>query len=112
MKMTKDRDKSYITMRLLNIGQKYLPGYKKLIRNWVFEIKLDLMRKAIFVEGGQLTDPPQSINCNSVVSIYSVNILLNKTLLNFLDVNLYNIGTPYINMDTYFIYGKYFGPKL
>ena len=47
---------------------KGLPGYQKISCHLVFDIKMDFSRKARFVAGGHLTDPPASMIYSSVVS--------------------------------------------
>jgi hypothetical protein len=42
----------------------------------VFDVKIDLTGKALFVAGGHLTEAPVSITCSSVVSRDSGHIVL------------------------------------
>jgi hypothetical protein len=49
-------------------------GYKKIPCHVVFDVKMDFTRKARFVAGGHMTDPPSTITYSSVVSRESVRI--------------------------------------
>jgi hypothetical protein len=44
------------------------PGFKKIDCHMVFDVKLDLVRKARFVAGGHQTDPPKESVYSSVIS--------------------------------------------
>jgi hypothetical protein len=50
------------------------PGFKKIDCHMVFNVKLDLVRKARFVAGGHQTDPPKESVYSSVVSRDSVRL--------------------------------------
>ena len=63
---------------------KALPGYQEC--HLVFDINMDFMRKARFVAGGHITDPPASTTYTSVVSRETVRIALLLAALNDLDV--------------------------
>ena len=54
-------------------------------------------RKYRFVAGVRTTDPPASLTCSSVVSIYSVCIGLTIAALNDLDIWECDIGNAYLN---------------
>ena len=91
-------------------------GYKRITGHWVFDIKMDLTRKARFVAGGHLTDPPTAMTYSSVVSRDTVRIMLTIAALNDLEVRFFDIGNAYLNAETeekvYFISGPEFGPDL
>ena len=63
----------------------------------IFDIKPDFKRKARFVAGGHMTDPPSSITYASVVSRESVRIAFMLAALNGLDVMAADIGNAYLN---------------
>ena len=63
---------------------KALPGYQEC--HLVFDINMAFMRKARFVAGGHITDPPASTTYTSVVSRETVRIALLLAALNDLDV--------------------------
>lgn len=60
--------------------------YVKIKCHMIFDVKMDLMRKARFVGGGHLTEPPASITHLSVVSRKSVQIAFLLAALNNLDI--------------------------
>jgi hypothetical protein len=63
----------------------------------IFDVKMEFSRKARFVAGGHMNDPPASITYSSVVSRDSVQIVFLLAALN--DVNLLatDIGNAYLN---------------
>ena len=77
---------------------------------------LYLTRKARFVPGGHLTDPPSEMTYRSVVSRDTSRILLKKIALNGIDARFFDIGNVYLNADTddkvYFISEKGFGTEV
>ena len=68
------------------------PGYKQIRCHIIFDVKMDLTRKARFVVGGHLTDPPTAMTYASVVSRESVRIAFLLAALNNLDILSGNIG--------------------
>ena len=76
---------------------KGLPGYQEIKCHLVFDIKMDFTRKARFVAGGHMTDPPASMTYSSVVSRETVRIALLLAALNDLDVCAADIGNAYLN---------------
>ena len=65
-----------------------------------FEIKMDLRRKARYVAGGHLTDPPSSMTYSTVVSRESVRIAFLVAALNGLNVLAGDIQNAYLNAPT------------
>ena len=61
-------------------------GYQKIPYRIVFDVKMDLTRKARICAGGHITDPPSSITYASVVSRDSVKIALMYAALNDLPI--------------------------
>ena len=49
-------------------------GYRDITCNLIFNVKMELARKSIYVDGGHITNPPLSITFVSVVSYDSVQI--------------------------------------
>jgi hypothetical protein len=78
---------------------KKLVGYQEIKCHMVFDIKMDLTRKARFVAGGHTTETPESITYSSVVSRESVRIAFLIAALNDLDVLCCDIGNAYLNAD-------------
>jgi hypothetical protein len=66
----------------------------------VFDVKMDLTRKARLVAGGHKTDPPKESVYSSVVSRDSVRIALLLAALNDLDVLVADVQNAYLNAPT------------
>jgi hypothetical protein len=62
-----------------------------------FELKLDLTRKARFVAGGHMTDPPAFLTYSSVVTRDSVRLAFLIAASNDLDIMTADIGNAYLN---------------
>jgi hypothetical protein len=56
-----------------NLHTKYV-GFQEINCHMIFDIKMDITRKARFVAGGHRTEPPASITYSSVVSRDSVQL--------------------------------------
>jgi len=82
----------------------------------IFDIKMDFTRKARYVAGGNMTDPPDSITYSTVVSRDSVRIAFLLAALNDLDLLATDIGNAYLNApareQVYTTAGPEFGPEL
>jgi len=90
-------------------------GHKEIKCHLIFDIKSDtLARKARFVAGGHMTDPPKESTYSSVVSRESVRIFFLLAALNDVDVISCDIQNAYINAETkekvWFRGGKELGP--
>ena len=81
------------------LSGKGLPGYQKITWHLIFDVKMDFSRKARFVAGGNLTDPPESITYSSMVSRETVHIAFLIAALNDSDVRAANIGNVYLNAE-------------
>jgi hypothetical protein len=66
----------------------------------VFDVKMDLTRKARFVAGGHWTDPPSQITYSMVVSRDSVRIAFLIAAMNDLNILSADIGNAYLNAPT------------
>jgi hypothetical protein len=71
----------------------------------IFDVKMDFTRKARFVAGGHVTDPPTSITYSSVVApdsvhLDSVHLAFLIAALNDLDILSADIGNAYLNAPT------------
>jgi Reverse transcriptase (RNA-dependent DNA polymerase) len=75
------------------------PGYQEIKCNMIFDIKLgeNFRRKARYVAGGHVTDPPTSITYSSVVSRESVCIALLIVALNDLEILSADIQNAYLH---------------
>jgi hypothetical protein len=78
---------------------KKLVGYQEIRCHMVFDVKMDLTRKARFVAGGHTTETPESVTYSSVVSRESVRLAFLIAALNDLDVLCCDIGNAYLNAD-------------
>ena len=75
-------------------------GYTKIQCHMVFDIKMDFTRKARFVAGGHLTDPPKETVYSSVVTRESVRIFFLICALNDLDCLSCDVQNAYLNALT------------
>ena len=75
-------------------------GYKQIRCHLIFDVKRDLTRKARFVAGGHMTDPPTSMTYASVVSRESVRLAFVLASLNDQDILTGDIGNAYLNAPT------------
>ncbi len=76
------------------IGSKWIPCHM------IFDIKMDFMRKARFVAGGHVIDPPTSITYSSVVARDSVCLAFLIAAFNDLDILSADIGSAYLSAPT------------
>jgi hypothetical protein len=76
-------------------------GYKEIKCHMIFDIKSDTLdRKARYVAGGHLTDPPKESTYSSVVSRDSVRLFFLLAALNDVDVLACDVQNAYINAGT------------
>jgi len=73
---------------------------KRIPCHLIFDIKMDFTRKARFVAGGYVTDPPSSITFASVVSRDSVRLAFLIAALNDFDLLGADIGNACLNALT------------
>ena len=77
------------------------PFFKQINCHLIFDVKADtLQRKARFVAGGHMTDPPKDAVYSSVVSRDSVRLFFLIAALNDLDVSSCDVQNAYINAMT------------
>ena len=92
-----------------------LKGSRKIICHMVFDIKMDLTRKARLVAGGHMTEAPKDTTFSSVVSRDSVRIMFTVAALNDLKVLAADVQNAYLNAPTkekvYCIAGPEFGTR-
>jgi hypothetical protein len=88
-------------------------GYKKIDCHMIYDVKMDLTRKARFVAGGHQTAPSKESTYSSVVSRDSVRIAFLIAALNDLEIAACDIQGAYLNAETtekvYTIAGPEFG---
>ena len=75
-------------------------GFKRINYRIIFEVKMNLTRKAHFEAGGHITATPTVMMCTSVVSRKSVRITLLLASLNDVDLLDDNITLAYLNAPT------------
>ena len=85
----------------LDLGEvragRQLVGYTEIKCHMVFDIKMDLTRKARLVAGGHMTDAPASLIYSSVVSRDSIRVAFLIAALNGLNILACDIGNAYLN---------------
>ena len=104
-----------VAFKILENGEKVPIGHTQIRCHMIFDVKFDFTRKACFVAGGHLTEPPTSITYLTVVSRESVRIAFLMAALNDLDVLAVDIGNVYLNAPcrekVYFTAGPEFGTE-
>ena len=71
--------------------------YKHIDCHMIFDVKMDLTRKARLVAGGHQTDPPKESTYSSVVSRDSIRIAFTLAALSDLDVLSADVQGAYLN---------------
>jgi len=89
-----------IAFKFLDKGAPPPVGHKGIRCHIIFDVKMDLTRKARFVAGGHMTDPPSSMTYASVVSRESVRIAFLLAALNDCEILAGDIGNAYLNAFT------------
>ena len=105
-----------VAFKFLEKGVKAPVGFKGIHCHIIFDVKMDLTRKARFVAGGHMTDPPTSMTYASVVSRESVRIALLLASLNNVELLAGDITLAYLNAPTqeklYYVAGDEWGPEV
>jgi hypothetical protein len=90
-------------------------GFQEIDCHIVFDVKMDLTRKARFVAGGHTTETPASVTYASVVSRDSVRIAFLVAALNDLDILACDVSNAYLNAPCrekiWFVAGPEFGSR-
>jgi Reverse transcriptase (RNA-dependent DNA polymerase) len=74
-----------------------LTGFQEIRCHIVFDIKMDLTRKARFVAGSHTTEAPVSLMYSSVVSRDSIRIAFLIAVLNDIDIMSCDLENAYLN---------------
>jgi Reverse transcriptase (RNA-dependent DNA polymerase) len=94
-------------------GKSLYVGFQEISCHIIFDVKMDLTRKARFVAGGHVTETPTSITYSSVISHNSVWIAFLITALNDLKIVACDVGNAYLNdpchKKIWFVAGPEFG---
>ena len=111
----KELENCKVAFEFLPESKRPNPGYKHIRCHLIFDVKADLTRKARFVAGGHLTDPPVEITYSTVASRDSIRIILLLASLNELEVMCADLQNAYLNAlpreKVYFTAGPEFGKK-
>jgi hypothetical protein len=103
-------------VRILDEGKNPPVGYQVIPCHMIFDVKSDFTRKARFVGGGHVTDPPSTQTYASVVSRESVRIGFLYASLNELQIMSADIQGAYLNAPckerVCLICGPEFGPNM
>jgi hypothetical protein len=114
--ITKEMTNNRSAIKFLEDNEIVPVGYKWIQCHMIFDVKMDFTRKARFVAGGHMTDPPSSITYSSVVSRDSVRIAFMLASLNGLSLSATDIGNAYLNAEArekvYTTAGPKFGAEL
>jgi hypothetical protein len=85
-----------VAFQILDENEQVPIGYKWIKCHMIFGVKMDFTRKARYVAGGHMTNPPSSITYSSVVSRDSVRIAFLLAALNDINLLLTDIGNAYL----------------
>ena len=96
----KEMKNSKVAFKLLSRGENAPPGYNEILCHLVFDVKLDMTRKARYVAGGHLTDVPANMTYSSVVSRNTVRIGFLAAALNDLDILAGDIQNAFLSAPT------------
>jgi Reverse transcriptase (RNA-dependent DNA polymerase) len=112
----KEMDNVMVAFQALEGHERIPQGYKPITVRMIFDVKMDLTRKAQLVAGGHLTDPPDTLTYSGVVSKESVRIGMMLAQANGLKMMMTDIGNAYLNAqvtEKYWVQaGAEFGPNL
>ena len=98
--INKEIANSRIAFEVLEEGESAPVGYTQITCHLIFDVKMDLTRKARYVAGGHLTHPPTSMTYASVVERETVRIAFLIASLNDLKILAGNIQNAYLNAHT------------
>ena len=91
---------SRVTFNFLNRDNHAPVGYNDIACHLILDVKMVLTRKARYVTGGHLTNPPSSMTYASVVSHDSVRLAFLIAALNYLDILVGYIQNANLNALT------------
>ena len=98
--ISKEMKNSCVAFDLLARGEQAPKGYKEITCHLIFDLKLDMTRKARYVAGGHLTEVPISMTYSSVVSCDSVRIGFLVAALNDLNLLAGDIQNAFLSAPT------------
>jgi hypothetical protein len=86
-----------VAFRFLQDNEGLPIGYKWNRCHMIFKVKMFFTRKACFVAGGHMNDPPSDITYSSIISRDSIRIAFLLAALNDIDLLATDIGNAYLN---------------
>jgi len=92
----KEMKNNMIAFRFLEEGEQIPVGSKWIPFHMIFDVKLDLTRKARYVAGGHWTDLPTQVTYSSVVTRESVCIAFTFAASNNLDILSTDVDNAYL----------------
>ena len=98
--IAKEMKNNAVAFNVLENRSEVPVGFKEIKCHMVFDIKMDLTRKARLVAGGHLTDVPKESVYSSVVSRDSVRLAFMIAALNDLDIMSADIQNAYLEAPT------------
>ena len=96
----KEMINSRVAFKLLEKGERPPVGHTEITCHLIFDLKLDMTRKARYVAGGHLTDVPSSMTYSSIVSRDTVRIGFLIAALNDLDILAGDIQNAFLEAPT------------
>ena len=96
----KEWKNSRVAFKLLERGQPPPVGFKEITCHLIFDLKLDMTRKARYVAGGHLTDVPTHMTYSSVVGRETVRIGMLMAALNGLELLAGDIQNAFLEAPT------------
>jgi hypothetical protein len=102
--------------KILDDDERAPIGHKWIKCHLIFDVKMDFTRKARFVAGGHMTNPPAEITYSSVVTRDSIRLAFLIAALNDIKILATDIGNAYLNAKprekVYLAAGPEFGAEL
>jgi hypothetical protein len=98
--IVKEMTNARVAFKLLERGERPPVGHKEITCHLIFDLKLDMTRKARYVAGGHLTDVPTSMTYSTVVSRDTVRIGFLVAALNDLDILAGDIQNAFLEAPT------------
>jgi hypothetical protein len=93
----KEMENCRVAFKILDEDEVAPVGFKFIKCHMIFDVKMDFTRKARFVAGGHMTDPPSTLTYSSVVSRDSIRLAFLIAALNDIDILACDIGNAYLN---------------
>lgn len=113
--IAKEMKNNAIAFKFLEDGQNFPVGSKWIPFHMIFDVKMDLTRKARFVAGGHWTDASTQLTYSSVVTRESVRLAFLIAALNELEILSADIGNAYlqapVHEKVHTTAGPEFGPQ-